>query len=117
MSWTVVLVDSFRDWLDEQEGDVRDEIRGKLLLLARFGPNLRRPQVGKVAGSGIANLKELVIQVGGDPWRVLFAFDPDRSAVLLVGGCKRGDGRWYERAISLAERRYAEHITTLKRKK
>ena len=60
-------------------------------------------------------MKELIIQHAGDPYRVLYAFDPRRCAILLIGGDKTGDDRWYERFVPLADRLYDEHIATLKK--
>ncbi|MGF7056244.1 hypothetical protein GGC47_005461 [Bosea sp. OAE752] len=58
-------------------------------------------------------MKGLRIQIGGDPWRVFFAFDPRRSAILLVGGNKGGDGRFYEVNLPIADERYRDHLATL----
>lgn len=60
--------------------------------------------------SSISNLKELRVQHAGEPWRILFVFDPKRRAIILVGGNKAGQKRWYEEHIQIAEARYAEHI-------
>jgi hypothetical protein len=65
--------------------------------------------VDHVENSSVPNLKELRIQVGGDPWRILFAFNKQRQAVLLVGGNKRGDKRWYETNVRIAETRAKAH--------
>jgi len=58
-------------------------------------------------------MKELRIQYHGDPWRILFAFDPRRAAILLVGGIKSGDKRWYEKHIRIADRRFERHLERL----
>ncbi len=58
-------------------------------------------------------MKELCIQFRGDPWRILFAFDPNRAAVLLVGGNKRGDKRWYKKQIPIADARFKRHLEGL----
>ena len=60
-------------------------------------------------------MKELIIQHAGKPYRVLYAFDPRRVAILLIGGEKTGDKRWYEKFLPVADRLYDEHIATLKR--
>ena len=65
-------------------------------LLRRFGPTLGRPHVDSGARSKHANMKELRVQHRGRPYRVLFAFDPRRTAILLIGGNKTGMGRWYK---------------------
>jgi len=75
-----------------------------------IGPNLGRPHVDTVQGSAFSSMKELRVQVKGDPWRILFAFDPQRQAILLVGGDKAGDKRWYARFIPIADERYRRHL-------
>jgi hypothetical protein len=79
-------------------------------LLDSYGPNLGRPHVDTLAGSRLRHLKELRVQHRGRPYRILFAFTPDRTAVLLTGGDKTGSNRWYERAISRAEAVYAAYL-------
>jgi hypothetical protein len=71
---------------------------------------LGRPYVDTIKGSAFTNMKELRVQYDGNPYRILFAFDPQRQAVLLIGGNKRGDKRWYEKNIPIAERRFAEYL-------
>jgi hypothetical protein len=62
-------------------------------------------------------MKELRVQFRGDPWRIVFAFDPKRLAVLLVGGNKRGKRRWYQTQIAIADERIRRHLKRLKEKK
>ncbi len=114
MAWDVALTEEFAVWLGELEAAVRDEIRGHLLLLKERGPNLGRPYVDTVKGSEFTNMKELRVQVAGDPWRVLFAFDPARSAIMLVGGNKAGHKRWYKTNIPIADARFREHLASSK---
>lgn len=110
MEWTVLLDEAFERWLWEQVTTVRVSIASHIGLLAKFGPLLGRPQVDTLQGSSLPNLKELRVQIQGDPWRVLFAFDPKRQAIVLVGGNKRGDKRWYKKNIPIAEERYRRHV-------
>ncbi len=84
-------------------------------LLQRFGPALRRPHAEVIASSKHSNMKELIIQYSGRPYRVLYAFDPRRAAILLMGGDKTGDYRWYETFVPIADRLYDEHLATLKK--
>ncbi|MBW4622646.1 MAG: type II toxin-antitoxin system RelE/ParE family toxin [Cyanosarcina radialis HA8281-LM2] len=114
MVWTIIFHPAFRDWLYEQEEDVQDSILAILGVLKQEGPLLGRPYVDTIQGSKYPNLKELRVQHGGEPWRILFAFDPMRQAIVLVGGNKTGDKRWYEKNIPLAEQRLDEHLETLK---
>ena len=96
-------------WFEALDERVQDAVLRSLLVLQAKGPMLGQPYVDSIKGSRIANLKELRIQVGGDPWRILFAFDEARRAILLVGGNKAGDDRWYETNIPIAERRAKHH--------
>lgn len=110
MEWTVLLDDDFARWLSDQPYAVRVSIAAHIGLLAKLGPALGRPQVDTLQGTSLPNLKELRVQIQGDPWRVLFVFDPKRRAIVLVGGNKRGDKRWYKKNIPLAEARYRRHL-------
>ncbi len=83
-------------------------------VVARVGPALGRPRVDTVKGSAFSNMKELRIQYRGDPWRVLFAFDPRRNAILLVGGNKSESKRWYDVHIAIADDRFRRHLERLK---
>lgn len=96
------------------EGEQVD-VRAEVNLLRRFGPTLSRPHVDSVAGSKHANMKELRVQHRGRPYRVLFAFDPRRTAILLIGGNKKGQGRWYKEFVPIADRLYEKHLETLRR--
>jgi hypothetical protein len=87
------------------------------LKSTEHGPNLRRPYADTLKGSKISNLKELRVQHKGDHYRILFAFDPKREALLLVGGDKTGDKRWYDKMIPLAEKIFAKHLEMLKKEK
>ena len=84
-------------------------------MLAEFGPNLGRPTVDTLKGSRHTNMKELRFSWSGQVWRVAFAFDPQRQAILLVGGDKGGadQRRFYKRLIQVADERYDEHVGSL----
>jgi hypothetical protein len=85
-------------------------------LLESQGPTLPFPYSSGIKVSKHGHMRELRIQHQGRPYRVLYAFDPRRAAILLLGGEKTGDGnRWYERAVPQADRLYDEHLDTLKR--
>jgi hypothetical protein len=113
MEWIIIFHPAFRDWLYEQPEDVQDSILVSLGLLKQEGPQLSRPYVDTLKGSRYPNLKELRVQHSGEPWRILFAFDPVRQAIVLVGGNKTGDSRWYKKNIPIAEQRFAEHLETI----
>ena len=117
MGWDVIFHDDFDDELALLAEDLQDEVLAHAKLLAQFGPNLGRPAVDTLKGSGHANMKELRFDWHGEVWRVAFAFDPKRQAILLVGGDKGGadQRRFYRRLIAIADARYAEHLATLKK--
>ena len=94
---------------------LQDELLAHAKLLAEFGPNLGRPTVDTLKGTSHANMKEMRFNWMGEVWRVAFAFDPQRQAVLLVGGDKGGadQKRFYKRLIAIADTRYSEHLATL----
>jgi len=109
------FTDEFGEWWDGLTEPEQEDVDAKVQLLQQFGPALGRPHADTVNGSRYPNMKELRIQHAGDPYRVLYAFDPRRAAILLLGGVKAGDDRWYEQMVPLAERLYDEHLATLKR--
>ena len=117
MEWTVRLHPEFDPEFDALPEGVQDELLAILRLLRVCGPALGRPHVDTLKGSAHGNMKELRIQCRGKPWRFLFAFDPARAAVVLAGGDKTGDGRFYDRTIRIADRRFAQHLRTLRRTK
>ena len=115
MNWTVLLHDDFADELTALDQKLQDELLAHAKLLAEFGPNLGRPTVDTLKGTSHANMKEMRFNWMGEAWRVAFAFDPQRQAVLLVGGDKSGadQKRFYKRLISVADNRYSQHLATL----
>lgn len=114
--WEIEITDVFRDWYEGlAEGD-QEPVQAAVEILAERGPALGRPLVGEVAGSRIHNLKELI--PSGTSMRVLFVFDPRRTAILLLGADKaeRGWNRWYDReGKPEAERLYDEHLAELRK--
>jgi hypothetical protein len=88
---------------------VQDELLAHARLLAQFGPTLGRPAVDTLKGSKVVNLKELRFSADSGVWRVAFAFDRNRVAVLLAAGEKQGKAgaRFYKALIATAERRFA----------
>ncbi len=115
MTWTVLLHDDFTDELTALDEKLQDELLAHAKLLAEFGPNLGRPTVDTLKGTSHASMKEMRFNWMGEAWRVAFAFDPQRQAVLLVGGDKSGadQKRFYKRLISVADKRYSKHLKTL----
>ena len=107
--------DEFEDWwygLTEAE---QEDIAAVIELLEAKGPQLPFPYSSRISRSRHAHMRELRIQHQGRPYRVLYAFDPRRMAILLLGGDKTGNDRWYEEHVPIADRLYDEHIEELKR--
>lgn len=113
--WAVEYTDEFAEWWDTLTEADRIAIDAHVHELERRGPNLSFPYSSGVEGSRHEHMRELRIQRGGRPLRVFYAFDPRRVALLLIGGDKTGDGRFYERYIPIADKLYDEHLTELKR--
>ena len=112
MGWDVRLLAEVEDWVLGLDDDTYDQVAEAIDVLADLGPALGRPLVDRIAGSKVHNMKELRPgSSGGSEVRVLFVFDPDRRAVLLIGGDKAGDwSGWYTKSIPVAERRYEEWL-------
>ena len=97
--------------------DVQSELNAHALLLEQFGPQLGRPRVDTLKGSRHANMKELRFDATDGVWRVAFAFDPRRNAVLLIAGDKSGgEKRFYRQLIAKADERFDEHLSRMKKK-
>jgi len=117
MQWSLIYVDEFALWLDNQPEPLQNETLAYLEMLKERGPQLGRPYVDTLKGSSIANLKELRFDFERAPIRILFAFDPKRQAVILLGGNKQGDKRWYGTNIPIAEKRFYKHLGKLQQEK
>ncbi len=113
--WEVEYTDEFDAWWDQLDADEQESLAASVELLRQLGPNLPRPHADTLKGSRHANMKELRTQHQGRPLRSLFAFDPRRRAILLIGGDKTGDDRFYERMIPLADDLYDVHLETLRK--
>jgi hypothetical protein len=113
--WEVEFTDQFQEWWDSLPEDVQESIAHDVDVLEQIGPGLGRPAADAVKGSRYPNMKELRTQHDGEPYRTFFAFDPRRCAILLIGGNKGGDSRFYERFIPIADRLYQEHLDALRR--
>jgi hypothetical protein len=118
VKWEVEFHQAFDPEFDALPADVQDELRAHALLLAQFGPQLGRPRVDTLKGSRYANMKELRFAAADGVWRVAFAFDPERYAVLLVAGDKsgRGEKTFYRRLIAKADKRFDEHLSRMKKR-
>ena len=118
VSWTVEIGDEFEPEFNELHEDVRTELLALSRLLQQFGPQLGRPRVDTLNGCRHANMKELRFSAADGEWRVAFAFDPARSAILLVAGDKSGVSQknFYKRLIAKADERFDAHLSRLKKK-
>ena len=111
--WEVEYTDELENWwrtLSEAEQISIDAI---VHVLEVKGPNLGFPYSSGINGSRHEHMRELRIQHEGRPYRVLYAFDPRRCAILLIGGDKTGNERWYQVQVPIADRLYDEHLDEL----
>jgi hypothetical protein len=111
------MADEFKPEFDALDPVVRREVLALALLLQNFGPQLGRPRVDTLKGSRHANMKELRFNAADGEWRVAFAFDPRRSAILLVAGDKSGgsERRFYRELIRKADQRFEAHLARMRR--
>jgi hypothetical protein len=108
--WEVLYTDEFGAWFETLNEDQQDAVIARVELLEAEGPALGRPTVDTIASSRYPNMKELRVSKGG-AIRILFAFDPRRQAVLLIGGDKTGQWHaWYEEAIPVADDLFDEYL-------
>ena len=117
MAWDVEVTDEFTGWWDGLNEDEQVSAAVTIQLLEQAGPMLRMPHSSGVNGSRHGHMRELRIQHAGRPYRVLYAFDPRRTAVLLFGGDKTDDDRWYETHVPRADALYDRHLEELKRER
>jgi hypothetical protein len=110
MAWEVIMTDECIEWYDGLSEEEQDSIDFGASLIQVQGPTLRRPYADVIHGSCFKNMKELRAQHEGRPYRVLFIFDPQRNAVLLIGGDKTGNDRWYEEYVPKAEKIYRKYL-------
>jgi hypothetical protein len=117
MPWEVKFDDAFESEFDQLSEVVQDEILARAKVLEQFGPQLGRPQVDTLKDSKHPNMKELRFNCEDGKWRVAFAFDPKRHAILLVAGEKAGANqkRFYEQLIRAADERFDAHLEKLKK--
>ena len=115
MEWDVEGTDEFKAWFLGLSQADSDAVARCILLLEKHGPALGAPQSSKIFGSRHSHMRELRAQSGGRPLRMLYAFDPRRSAIILLGGDKTGDKRWYDVHVPLADRLYDRYLEELRK--
>lgn len=114
MTWDIEYTDHFGAWWDRLSEAEQVSIAASVKLLEDYGPNLRHSHSSGINGSRHGHMRELRVQHGGRPYRVLYAFDPRRTAILLLGGDKTGNNRWYDESIPHADALYDEHLRQLR---
>src|SRR6266480_3263371 len=117
MEWIVEIGDKFEPEFFDLPEDTQVEILALTRLLKQFGPQLGRPRVDTLNGSRHANMKELRLDAADGVWRVAFAFDPRRKAILLVAGDKSGgsEKRFYRELMRKADERFDAHLARIER--
>lgn len=113
MNWKIEFHPDFDPEFDSLDESVQDECLAQLKRLEAFGPQLKRPHVDTLNGSKHANMKELRFNANNGVWRIAFAFDPNRNAIVLVGGDKAGVGSdaFYKKLIKQADKRFDSHLS------
>lgn len=115
MAWIVEYTDEFGDWFSNVQETVQDDIDRTVGLLEALGHQLGFPHSSGISGSRHEHLRELRIQSGGVPYRIFYAFDPRRAAILLIGGNKSGHDRFYDIMIPIADKLYDIYLIELKK--
>jgi len=110
VAWEVEFTDEFAAWWDGLGIDEQDSIASSVRMLEEAGPALTRPYADTVRDSQFPNMRELRIQHQGHPYWIFYAFDPHRTGVLLIGGDKTGNPRWYQEFVPKADAIYAQHL-------
>ena len=116
MNWKVIFHEEFFPEFSELPVDAQDKLIANARLLEQYGATLSRPYVDTLKGSSYSNMKELRFNAADGVWRVAFAFDPKRQAILLVAGDKSGmnQKRFYRNLIALADRRFKNYLSSQK---
>ena len=114
MEWLIEYTDEFGAWWEGLSEAEQNAVAAHVRLHERRGPSLPFPYSSGIAGSRHAHMRELRVQRAGRPLRIFYAFDPRRVAILLIGGDKTGDDRFYERYVPWADRLYDEHLAELR---
>jgi hypothetical protein len=117
--WTVATTDDFDEWFTDLGEEGQAEVMAKVELLKLLGPRLGRPHADTLNGSRHANMKELRANTSDKVMRIVFAFDPNRAAILLVAGDKAGvsQKRFYKQLLAKADELYDLHLAGIKSKK
>ena len=117
MACEVEFTDEFEQWWNTLSESEQGKVDARVSLLTERGPNLGFPFSSQVKSSRYPEMRELRAQAGGDPLRMLYAFDPRRTAILLVAGDKTGDDRWYETNVPIADRLFERHLEAIEKER
>ena len=115
MPWNVEFTNEFRAWWDTLTERQQEDVAASVQLLMEHGPQRRFPHSSGVEGSTHTHRRELRVQSGSRPLRIFYAFDPRRTAILLVEGDKTGDEQFYETFIPVADRLYDAYVDERRR--
>jgi len=115
VTWEVEYTDEFGDWWSGLSEREQESVAASVQLLEELGPSLGFPHSSGISGSRYRHMRELRTQFRGRPYRTLYAFDPRRCAILLLGGDKTGDDRWYEVFVPRADELYTQHLEDLRK--
>jgi hypothetical protein len=115
--WEVEYTDEFGEWWDTLSWDEQAVVDSGVSLIEQSGPALAFPYSSSVKQSRHGNMRELRCQYSGKPVRIFYAFDPGRTAILLIGGNKTGDDRFYDTMVPKADKIYDEYLKETRRKK
>lgn len=113
--WDVEYTDELGAWWAALSEAEQESIDASVRLLEQKGPNLGFPHSSGIEGSRHAHMRELRVQHQGRPYRIIYAFDPRRCAILLLGGDKTGNDRWYIVHVPIADNLYDIHMESLRK--
>lgn len=115
MPWTIEYTDEFGVWWESLSVAQQNDSDSVIGVLEAEGPQLGFPYSSGLFGSKHPHMRELRVQSGGHPLRIFYAFDPRRTAILLIGGDKTGNHRFYEDYLPIADRLYDTYLEDLRR--
>jgi hypothetical protein len=115
MEWEVEVTDEFLAWYDTLPLPAAEAVSRDVDLLERYGPTLAYPHTSAIFGSRHSHMRELRVDHARRHFRILYAFDPRRTAIVLLGGNKTGDDRWYTENVPRADRLYDDYLDELRK--
>lgn len=113
MEWAVNTSDEFDQWFGDLDDDVRRRLAPKIERLELHGPTLGYPESSDINDSRHGGMRELRPQIDGRPYRILYAFDPNREALLILAGDKTSDDDWYDRNVPIADAIFDRHLAKI----